>query len=69
VGGALRALKIAKLAVLGSLWGSSKFDASIMVIDKASTGVVFSYNVTKDNFQSAAEAFAKHLNNHIAGKN
>jgi hypothetical protein len=38
-----------------------------MVIDKASTGVVFSYNVKKGNFQSAAEAFAKHLNNHIEG--
>jgi hypothetical protein len=60
--------KIAKIAVLGGLWGSSKFEASIMVIDKASTGVVFSYNVKKGNFQSAAEAFAKHLNNHIAGK-
>jgi hypothetical protein len=60
--------KIAKMALMGGLWGSSKFDASIMVIDKASTGVVFSYNVKKGNFQSAAEAFAKHLNNHIDGK-
>jgi hypothetical protein len=39
-----------------------------MVIDKESTGVVFSYNVKKGNFQSAAEAFAKHLKDHIAGK-
>ena len=61
--------KIAKIALLGSLAGTSRFDASIMVIDKASTGVVFSYNVKKGDFQSAAEAFAKHLNNHIAGKN
>lgn len=58
--------KVAKLAF--GVWGGfSKFDASIMVIDKASTGVVFSYNVKKGNFQSAAEAFAKHLNNHIEG--
>ena len=60
--------KIAKMAILGSLAGTSRFDASMMVIDKASTGVVFSYNVKKGNFQSAAESFAKHLNDHIAGK-
>jgi len=60
--------KIAKIAILGGLWGSSNFNASIMVIDKASTGVLFSYNVKKGNFQSAAEAFAKHLNNHITGQ-
>ena len=60
--------KIAKIALLGSSAGSSHFDASIMVIDKASSGVVFSYNVKKGNFQSAAEAFAKHLKDHIAGK-
>jgi len=60
--------KIAKLAVLGGLWGSSKFEASIMVIDKNSTAVVYSYNVKKGNFQSAAESFAKNLNNNIAGK-
>jgi hypothetical protein len=46
----------------------SEFEASIMVIDKASTGVVFSYNVKQGNFQSAAESFARHLNNHINGK-
>ena len=60
--------KIAKIAIMGGLWGSSKFEASIMVIDKASTGIVFSYNVKKGDFQSAAESFAKHLNNHIEGK-
>src|SRR5438034_6952415 len=60
--------KIAKMAIFGAFSGGfSKFDASIMVIDKASTGVVYSYNVKKGNFQSAAEAFAKHLNNHIEG--
>ena len=60
--------KIAKIAVMGGLWGSSKFEASIVVIDRSSTGIVYSYNVKKGNFQSAAEAFAKNLNNHIAGK-
>ena len=60
--------KIAKIAIMGGLWGSSKFEASIMVIDKASTAVVYSYNVKKGNFQSAAESFAKKLNNNIAGK-
>src|SRR5437867_7543281 len=33
--------KIAKIAIMGGLWGSSKFEASIMVIDKASTAVVY----------------------------
>lgn len=60
--------KIAKIAIMGGLWGSSKFEASIMVIEKASTAVVYSYNVKKGNFQSAAESFAKNLNNNIAGK-
>ena len=62
------ATKIAKIAVLGSAAGSSHFNASIMVIDKDSSGVVFSYNVKKGDFQSAAESFAKHLKDHIAGK-
>jgi hypothetical protein len=39
-----------------------------MVIDRASTAVVYSYNVKKGNFQSAAESFAKNLKNNIAGK-
>ena len=60
--------KVAKIVVLGGLWGSSKFEASIVVIDKATTGIVFSYNVKKGNFQSAAESFAKNLNNHMSEK-
>jgi hypothetical protein len=43
----------------------TKFEGSIMVVNKESTAVVFSYNVKKSNFQSAAEAFAKHFGNHI----
>jgi hypothetical protein len=59
--------KVAKMVVLGGLWGSKDFNASMMVIDKATTAVLFSYNVKKGNFQSAAESFAKHLNGHIQG--
>jgi len=59
--------KVAKIVVLGGLWGSKDFNASMIVIDKATTAVLFSYNVKKGNFQSAAESFAKHLNNHILG--
>ena len=33
------------------------------VIDIESSAVLFAYNVKKGNFQSAAEAFAKHLHN------
>jgi len=52
--------KIAKMA----LWGGSSFttfEGTIQVIDNTSSGVVYAYNVKKGNFQSAAEAFAKHF--------
>ncbi len=58
--------KIAKLAFGGGLWGGGvKFEGTFMVIDQESTVVVFSYNVKKNNFQSAAESFAKNLKKHI----
>ena len=41
--------------------GFTKFEGTIQVIDNESTGVLFAYNVKKGNFQSAAEAFAKHF--------
>jgi hypothetical protein len=53
--------KIAKLAFGGG--GFTKFEGTIQVIDVESSGVLFAYNVKKGNFQSAAEAFAKHLHN------
>ena len=54
--------KVAKLLVLGG--GSfTKFEGTIQVIDIESSAVLFAYNVKKGNFQSAAEAFAKHLHN------
>ncbi len=58
--------KIAKLAFGGGLWGGGvKFEGTFMVIDQESTVAVFSYNVKKNNFQSAAESFAKNLKKHI----
>lgn len=52
--------KVAKLAFgMGS--GFTKFEGTIQVIDKASSAVVYAYNVKKGNFQSAAEAFASHF--------
>lgn len=52
-----------------AMWRPSSRTCEIRrVIDKESTGVVFSYNVKKGNFQSAAESFARHLKDHIAGK-
>ena len=54
--------KIAKLAFVGG-GGFTKFEGTIQVIDVESSGVLFAYNVKKGNFQSAAEAFAKHLHN------
>lgn len=56
--------KIARLAFGG--WGSGvKFEGTFMVIDQESTVAVFSYNVKKSNFQSAAESFAKNFKKHI----
>jgi hypothetical protein len=52
--------KIAKLA-FGFGGGFTKFEGSIQVIDNATSGVLYAYNVKKGNFQSAAEAFAKHF--------
>jgi hypothetical protein len=54
--------KIAKLAFSGAFSGGfTKFEGSIQVIDNATSGVLYAYSVKKGNFQSAAEAFAKHF--------
>ncbi len=41
----------------------TQFEGTIQVIDNATSAVLYAYNVKKGNFQSAAEAFAKHFNN------
>jgi hypothetical protein len=53
--------KVAKLAFGGFGGGFTKFEGSIQVIDNATSGVLYAYSVKKGNFQSAAEAFAKHF--------
>ena len=54
--------KVAKMAFCGILCGGyTKFEGTIQVVDLESTAVLFAYNVKKGNFQSAAEAFAKHF--------
>jgi hypothetical protein len=53
-------MKFAKLA-LGWGGGFVTFEGTIQVIDVESSGVLYAYNVKKGNFQSAAEAFAKHF--------
>lgn len=54
--------KIAKLALIGPFGGGfTKFEGSIQVIDNETSGVLYAYSVKKGNFQSAAEAFAKHF--------
>ncbi len=58
--------KIAKLAFGGGSF--TQFEGTIEVIDVESSGVLFAYNVKKGNFQSAAEAFAKHLQNDYLNK-
>ena len=52
--------KIFKMA-MGDYSSNSHFEGTIQVIDIQSSAVVFAYNVKKGNFQSAAEAFAKHF--------
>ena len=46
------------------LWGGggfTQFEGSIEVIDRESSVVLYAYNVKKNNFQSAAQSFAKHF--------
>jgi len=52
--------KIAKLALFGSS-NFTQFEGTIQVVDIESSAVLYAYNVKKGNFQSAAEAFAKHF--------
>jgi hypothetical protein len=51
--------KVAKMFFGGSSF--TQFEGTIQVIDNTSTAVLYAYNVKKGNFQSAAEAFAKHF--------
>ena len=54
--------KVTKTVMLGPFAGSStKFEGAFQVIDNESSAVLFAYSVKKNNFQSAAEAFAKHF--------
>ena len=58
--------KVAKIALLGAFSGDfTKFEGTIQVIDNQSSAVLFAYNVKKGNFQSAAEAFAKHFKGYL----
>jgi hypothetical protein len=52
--------KVAKMFFFGNT-GFSSFEGAIQVIDNESSAVLYAYNVKKGNFQSAAEAFAKHF--------
>ena len=59
--------KVAKLA-FGFGGGFSKFEGAIQVVDHESSAILFAYNVKKGNFQSAAEAFAKHFKDDYLSK-
>jgi hypothetical protein len=52
--------KVAKLA-FGGWGGFTKFEGTIQVVDNETSAVLYAYSVKKGNFQSAAEAFAKHF--------
>ena len=58
--------KVAKMIFGGG--GFTHFQGAIQVIDNESSEVLFAYNVKKGNFQSAAEAFAKHLKDNYLSK-
>ena len=50
-------------AIVSGLFGGGgdKFEGTFQVIDNETTAILFAYNVKKNNYQSAAEAFAKHF--------
>ena len=48
--------------------GGDKFEGTFQVIDNETTAILFAYNVKKNNFQSAAEAFAKHFKDDFLNK-
>lgn len=54
--------KVAKMIFAGASASFTQFEGSIQVIDRESSEVLYAYNIKKNNFQSAAEAFAKHFN-------
>ena len=61
--------KVSKMLFCGALCGGyTKFEGSIQVVDIESSAVLFAYNVKKGNFQSAAEAFAKHFKDDYLAK-
>ena len=62
--------KVAKIALIGVFASGSftKFEGTFQVVDNESSAVTFAYNVKKNNFQSAAEAFAKHFKKDLKKK-
>ena len=46
----------------------TEFEAAFKVVDIESTAVLFGYNVKRNNFQSAAEAFADNFKKHLEPK-
>ena len=62
--------KVVKTALLG-VWATgtfTQFEGTIQVIDRETSAVLYAYNVKKNNFQSAAEAFAKHFKDDYLSK-
>jgi hypothetical protein len=59
-----------KVAKMAFGFGSSftTFEGTIQVVDNQSSAVLYAYNVKKGNFQSAAEAFAKHFRDDFLSK-
>jgi hypothetical protein len=60
--------KIAKMALFGSS-NFTQFEGTVQVVNIESSAVLYAYNVKKGNFQSAAEAFAKHFKGDYLEKN
>ena len=57
---------MAKIVFLGPFGGSfTRFEGTFQVVENEKSTVLFAYNVKKNNFQSAAEAFAKHFKNYL----
>jgi hypothetical protein len=62
----VRAVKM--LAGFGFGGRGGQFEGSVVVIEKSSSVVAFSYSCKKGKSKSAAESFANKFNDHIQGK-
>ena len=52
----------------GGFGSSKRFEGAIQVVDVESSAILFAYNVSKNNYKSAAEDFANEFKSHLKRK-